>query len=260
VFFSAINENRLIYAYSNKLYPPYQNDINVNLIINSINCLNTSTVKFGELIVFNYAITLILVNINLVLYFYLNNIPNDLYIYQSILFMSLMIFLQSYVPYLKIYLNNGIEAITKNIDLWDWFDYKYHYLSLTNESKIDWNLLISYDYAIEILNNFSYNSDSYEEYNKTIVKFTGKDNVTLTKKEYLQYLPFFRKSNIFIKDNLEIKQLMLSEDYIEIANTSLNLQPIYYSFFKEIDFNDILLSRFVEVTTFFVIINCIVFW
>lgn len=258
LFIAAVKEYELLYKCNNKPFSPMDN--NANIIEMSVNCIFKNQLKNlqGELQVFMYPITFILVISAHKLYFLLNNIQNQYYLYEFTAVAIAVMVAHVLIPYNFTYINNYRGALLHNFKLADWLDIRYRQVSK------------------KLIDSFSLNIELSEiKYFKVFEKDTYKDFIDLqqkiglkldfvyekpNKEEYYVFIPLLSGENMFFKQKGVWKEVVFSEDLLEVFEIEFGYQQIFYSIFKPVDLNILYMSRFFETIVFFAILHLMLYF
>lgn len=253
LFNAAYYEYSFIFGFNQEKLPKTGVIRNIDLIDKSIKIILKE--KFGEFIVFLYPISFIIVGLITIYLFKINNIENIYYLYNFIIISIIIISLHIVIPYYFSYLKFAEESLQKEFDLIDWVEVKMHTLerelASTKEYVFDLNMLT-------VIDNNIFHKKNYDKYLEAVNVLKEKMCLTynnITYEEYIRIIPFLTGFNFFVKENHDIKELIISEDKYEINNIDFGLKQMYYSLFNKDNINTNLLSRYVEIVMFFIIIN-----
>lgn len=253
LFLTAFYEFHYIYSFNNDFLPKNGVIRNVDLIDKSVKIILKE--KFGELIVFMYPISFILVGLLILFIFSMNNIKNEFYLYNFIIISIIVISLHVIIPYYFSYLKFAEESLKKEFNLIDWLEIRMHSiereLTSTKEYVFDLNMLI-------VIDNNVFHKNNYDKYLEAVNVLKEKMCLTynnITYEEYIRIIPFLTGFNFFVKENHDLKELIISEDKYEINNIDFGLKQMYFSFFNKNNLHTTFLSRYVEIIMFFMIIN-----
>lgn len=253
LFIVALKEFELLYSFSNKFMPKSLEDNNFELIDSSIKIIFEK--KFGELYVFLYPITFLLISGTTYLYLDLNSITNEYYVYNFIVISSFVIAAHVVIPYYFNYLKYYEESVRKKLDLKTWLKVR-----LMNLGREELNI-VAHELSEDLVLNyrvFNFTAETFREYNSYVYKF----KLNLFEYEYLEYndyikiLPFLTGHNFFVKDSSgEFIEYMLNESTVSLNSISFGVDKMYYSIFSKVRLDLVFLSRYIEIVMFFIIIN-----
>jgi hypothetical protein len=243
LIYSAYNENNLIYNTINKKIPYSQKENNANFIENSIKCLFKD--KGNEIIVFNYSIVFLAIILNIYLYLNMKSLLTEtlkIYLIVSFIIILMHILIPYYFSYIKFFEN----SINKNLNLKDYLKYGFKIFKYNKKNIINKK------------NKGFFNEYKIDNYNLYVNDMNNYGFIPLSINEYKQYISYFDKYNVFIKeDNEIIRLLIIDNENIEKNTFSEEFNSLYFGIHKEIDFNLILLTRIVESILFFMVLNYI---
>ncbi len=253
LYLTSYYEFQFIYSFTNSFMPNNRLVNNIDIVEKSIKIILKE--KFGELIVFLYPISFVLVGILTFIYLKLHGVSNTLFVYDYIIVCIIVISLHIFIPYFFNYLKFAEESLKKEFGISEWINISMSSLNrestLVKEYVFDLNMLT-------VIDNNIFHKNNYDKYLEAVNVLKDKMCSTynnITYEEYIRIIPFLTGFNFFIKEGQDLKELIISEDKYEINNITFGLKPIYYSLFKYNDLNTTFLTRYLEVTMFFLIIN-----
>ena len=80
--------------------------------------------------------------------------------------------------------------------------------------------------------------------------------MNLDQNTFEKILPFLNGYNlIYLNENKVLVEIIINENSIELSEIMLNINSMYNSIFKPINYNTILFSRYVEIIAFYYLLN-----
>lgn len=253
LFMTAYYEFHYIYTLNNDFLPKNGVIRNIDLIDKSVKIILKE--RFGELIVFMYPISFMLIGLITIYIFIVNNVRNDYYLFNFIIISIIVIALHIIIPYYFSYLKFAEESLKKEFDLIDWIDTKMHSIeresTSTKEYVFDLNMLT-------VIDNNIFHKNNYDKYLEAVNVLKEKMCLTynnITYEEYIRIIPFLNGFNFFVKENHDLKELIISEDKYDISTINFGLKQMYFALFNKNNLQTTFLSRYAEIIMFFIIIN-----
>lgn len=232
LFIAANNELKYIYAANGKQVPKTYKEYNIDIIDMSINSL----FKTSETTTFLYPITILLSQITLLSFFYINNIHTK-FLYEFIIITGILVSLHIIVPYYFFYLKKKEESLIYGFTFKEWITISTKTI-IREKSDITINLI-----PLKTLQT----KNTYEEYKKHTKDYALDVN------KYYKLIPFMNPSNIFFEIDTEVYESVEDKTY----KISQGFTNMHLSIFKEIDLLKMLNMRYLEIISFFIIINLI---
>lgn len=253
LYLAAYKEFDFIYSFNNSFLPENRLISNVEISEKSIRIILKE--KFGELIVFLYPISFCAIGFITILFLKLHNIKNDFYVYHFISISIIVIALHIIIPYFFNYLKFAEESLKKQFDIYEWISINMYSLNRKSTSVKEYVFDLN---MLTVIDNNVFHKNNYDKYLEAVNVLKEKMCLTynnITYEEYIRIIPFLSGFNFFIKEDHELKELIISEDKYEVNTIDFGLKPIYYSLFKLNNVDTTFLLRYIEVTMFFIIIN-----
>lgn len=244
LFLAAYNEIKFIYLSNNKDVNKYEKDLSINLINNTVH----SVFSVGETTAFLYPISILLSIATLLTYSYCYDLKY-LFLNQFILVTGIIISAQLIIPYYFFYLKKKEESIIHGFSFKEWLRVSTKAIRREKAEELTAEEIIE---LIELTSNIEvHTKNTYEKYLNNVGK-----KYALTELEYFELIPFFNKSNNFIK---------IGEYFYEVSDNDISLISIgytnmHFSIFSEINIKRLIFVRYLEIIAFFFIINLIIFF
>jgi hypothetical protein len=251
LFLAAYNEIKFIYLSNNKDMNNYENDLNINFIDNTVH----SVFSVGETTAFLYPISILLSITTLLVFTHVYHLEY-LFLNQFILVTGIIVSAQIIIPYYFFYLKKKEESIIHGFNFKEWLRISTKAIKREKAEELTAKDIIE---LIELTSNIEiHTKNTYKNYlnNLTCSAAQQGEKYALTESEYFEFIPFFNKSNNFIK----IKEYFYEISDNDISLISIGYTSMHFSIFSEINLKRLIFVRYLEIISFFFIINLIIFF